>query len=87
MFIWSSSSAQTPSDLSQRLRRIEAKLDRILTHLDIRIDDIADDPGLNPMVRELAEKGRKIEAIRAYREETGSGLKEAKDAVDAFLGR
>lgn len=32
----------------------------------------------------LLREGRKIEAIKAYRERTGVGLKEAKDAVDAM---
>lgn len=35
-------------------------------------------------VRELIKSGNKIEAIRAYREITGVGLKEAKDAVEAM---
>lgn len=35
-------------------------------------------------VRALAE-GRVIDAIKRVREETGCGLKEAKDRVDAFL--
>jgi ribosomal protein L7/L12 len=30
------------------------------------------------------ERGNKIEAIKAYRQATGTGLKEAKDAVEAF---
>ena len=30
----------------------------------------------------LLEQGRKLEAIKLYREQTGSGLKEAKDAVE-----
>ena len=34
----------------------------------------------------LLEEGNKIEAIKLYREETGAGLKEAKDAVEA-VGR
>lgn len=33
-------------------------------------------------VRALATSGRKIDAIRLYRELTGRGLKESKDAVD-----
>lgn len=33
---------------------------------------------------ELLRKGRKIEAIKAYRARTGAGLKEAKDAVEAL---
>jgi ribosomal protein L7/L12 len=32
----------------------------------------------------LIERGQKIEAIKQYRERTGSGLKEAKDAVEAL---
>jgi ribosomal protein L7/L12 len=32
----------------------------------------------------LLQQGRKIEAIRLYRERTGVGLKEAKDAVEAM---
>jgi ribosomal protein L7/L12 len=32
----------------------------------------------------LLKAGRKIEAIQLYRQETGSGLKEAKDAVEAI---
>ncbi len=35
-------------------------------------------------VREQIERGNKVEAIRLYREATGVGLKEAKDAVDAM---
>ena len=30
----------------------------------------------------LLEQGRKIEAIKLYREQTGAGLKEAKEAVE-----
>ena len=33
-------------------------------------------------VEELVRRGRKIEAIRRYREQHGVGLKDAKDAVD-----
>jgi ribosomal protein L7/L12 len=35
-------------------------------------------------VSDLVAQGNKIEAIRRYREATGLGLKEAKDAVDAL---
>jgi ribosomal protein L7/L12 len=35
-------------------------------------------------VKELIEAGNKIEAIKVYRELTGVGLKESKDAVDAM---
>ncbi|MCW5954672.1 MAG: ribosomal protein L7/L12 [Propionibacteriaceae bacterium] len=35
----------------------------------------------------LLASGRKIEAIKRYREATGLGLKEAKDAVDYWEAR
>jgi large subunit ribosomal protein L7/L12 len=35
----------------------------------------------------LLEQGQKIEAIRIYREKTGAGLKEAKDAVEALAAK
>jgi ribosomal protein L7/L12 len=41
---------------------------------------------LSDRVKQLAgDPARKIEAIKAYREETGAGLPEAKEAVEAFL--
>jgi ribosomal protein L7/L12 len=43
-------------------------------------------PPLSRHVMEIAsDPGRKISAIKAYREETGLGLKEAKDAVEAWI--
>ena len=45
-------------------------------------------PGAEPdwlaEVRDLVARGNKIEAIKVYRERTGLGLKEAKDAVEAL---
>jgi ribosomal protein L7/L12 len=40
-------------------------------------------------VRSLLDQGPKIEAIKVYREATGAGLKEAKDAVEnlEYLGK
>ena len=87
MFSWSAPAPEFPNDAAKRLRRIESKLDRILDHLGIRQEDLTADPDLSPTVRELADKGQKINAIKAYREETGAGLKDAKEAVDAYLGR
>lgn len=34
--------------------------------------------------RRLVTEGKYIEAIKVYREKTGAGLKEAKDAVDRY---
>lgn len=42
--------------------------------------------GVSPEVRDLARRGRKIEAIKLHREQTGVGLKDAKDAVERDTG-
>jgi ribosomal protein L7/L12 len=39
---------------------------------------------LKEEIRTLVLSGRMIEAVKLYRERTGAGLKDAKDAVDAI---
>ena len=65
--------------VAQRLDRVERKVDLILDNLGINVQPLVIDG-----VAELLAAGRKIEAIKLYRERTGMGLKEAKDAVDRF---
>ncbi|MFF0790018.1 ribosomal protein L7/L12 [Streptomyces spiralis] len=65
------------SRADRRMARVEHKLDLILDHLGLREDD----PRLEE-VTGLLRAGKRMEAIKVYREATGAGLKEAKDAVD-----
>ena len=45
------------------------------------------DPNLNAKEQELASDPKmKIAAIKAYRDRTGAGLREAKDAVENWIG-
>lgn len=44
------------------------------------------DPDVAERVRAIALGGRKIEAIKLLRSETGMGLKEAKETVDDLVG-
>ncbi|MFH8409429.1 ribosomal protein L7/L12 [Streptomyces sp. NPDC018019] len=64
--------------LDRRLRYMDRKLDLIMEHLGI------EETGPEGMaeIDALLLKGRKIEAIKRYRELTGAGLAEAKEAVD-----
>lgn len=62
-----------------RLRRVERKLDTIINHMGIVINS-----GVDPQLLELVREGKKIEAIKLYRESTGVGLKEAKDFVESL---
>lgn len=75
-----------PSD-AIRIRRIEAKLDLILSELKLEYVDPATPAGLSNEVKALADDpAQKIAAIKLHRDQTGLGLKEAKDAVEAYIG-
>jgi Ribosomal protein L7/L12 C-terminal domain len=60
-------------------RGLERKVDLILKHLGI-------DPnqGVDAEIMKLVNAGEKIKAIKLYREQTGVGLKEAKDYVESL---
>jgi len=71
-----------------RLARLERKTDAILRHLNIDYVDPASPERLSEEVQMLAnDPAKKIQAIKLHRELTGLGLKEAKDAVEAFISR
>ena len=44
-----------------------------------------DNPVLESKIRSMLAQGKKIEAVKIYREEYGIGLKEAKDAVEILI--
>jgi hypothetical protein len=74
-----------PADAA-RLRRLEAKLDLLLKQLGFEYQGPDTPAGLSAEVKALAEDpARKIAAIKLHREQTGLGLKEAKDAVEAYI--
>ena len=76
-----------PTDAA-RLARLERKLDAIIKQLNIPYVEVESPEGLSPEVQQLAnDPTRKIEAIKLHREQTGLGLKEAKDAVEAYMTR
>jgi ribosomal protein L7/L12 len=74
--------------LRERLRVLEAQVAHLYGHLGV-------DPGavpppsteMDPDVVQLINSGKKINAIKLYRERTGLGLKEAHNAVEAFERR
>ena len=63
--------------LNRRTAQLTRKVDLILVHLGIEEPQ----PELAP-VRALIVEGKKLHAIKAYREITGADLKEAKEAVE-----
>ena len=67
-----------------RISRIEAKLDAVMAHGGVRFDPLSD---VDPSVANALAQGETILAIKRYREATGVGLKEAKDAVEELRRR
>ena len=62
--------------------RMQRQLDAIMKNLGL-VEPPASRPGaLSSQVAALIGAGRKIEAIKLYRQETGEGLKQAKAAVE-----
>ena len=70
--------------LKQKVRTLEYQLNFILDHLQL-IPPREPEPRVSPEILDLVRDGRKIEAIKLYREETGVGLKEAKDYIDSLM--
>ncbi|MEV5719152.1 hypothetical protein AB0L41_35140 [Amycolatopsis mediterranei] len=72
------------SSTDRKLGRVDRRLARVERKLDV----IADRLGVSTEEPELAEvtallrQGKKIQAIKAYRDRTGADLKEARDAVE-----
>ena len=72
--------------LKSRINELEEKLQIVYRKLNMDYanpDPLANsDPALSPQVQEALRRGNKIEAIKVYRELTGVGLAEAKQAID-----
>jgi ribosomal protein L7/L12 len=84
--------------VNERLRALEVHAERVGRQLGVPFGDpsvvarssvapsvtAASASGITEDVVALARGGKKIEAIKRYRELTGVGLREAKDAVDGI---
>ncbi|EST24241.1 ribosomal protein L7/L12 [Streptomyces roseochromogenus] len=68
------------SRADRRVARVEHKLDLILGHLGLQEDD----PRMDEVIA-LARDGKRVQAIKVYREMTDVGLKEAKEAVERLV--
>jgi ribosomal protein L7/L12 len=69
------------AELKSRVTQLEQKLEFLLQALGLESKGTVIQ---NSAIIEQLRLGNKINAVKLYREQTGVGLKEAKDAVDAF---
>lgn len=73
--------------LQSRINELEDRLKFLYQRLNIEYADPHSDPVHSPAIQDALRRGNKIEAIKIYRESTGVGLAEAKQAVEAFASR
>jgi ribosomal protein L7/L12 len=73
--------------LRSRINELEERLNFLYRRLNIEYLDPNSDPTLSPQIQEALRRGNKIEAIKIYRELTGVGLAEAKEAIDRLESR
>jgi ribosomal protein L7/L12 len=71
--------------MEERLEKIEAHLEQLFDHLDLKprggsADEI--DPASDPEIQDLLTKGNALQAAKRYQERTGVSLDEAKRAID-----
>ena len=70
-------------DLRQRVAKLERQVAFLIQSSGLRY---VDEPpsGVSPEIMDLVQRGQKIQAIKLYRQETGVGLREAKEFIDAL---
>ncbi len=70
-------------ELNQRVAKLERQVAFLLEHLGVQYQDHPTQD-VSPEILDLVRRGRKIEAIQIYREQTGASLKLAKDFIDSL---
>jgi ribosomal protein L7/L12 len=68
--------------LRSQVNELEDRLKFLYRRLNIEYADPNSDPSLAPQIQDALRRGNKIEAIKIYRELTGVGLAEAKQAIE-----
>ena len=68
--------------LKARIAELEDRLKFLYRHLNIEFLENNSDPVSSPQIQAALREGNKIAAIKIYREMTGVGLAEAKQAID-----
>ena len=72
-------------EIQQRLALIESRVEQLFEHLDLRPRDPAGEGDAvdDPEIQDLLAKGNVAQAVKRYRELTGSGIADAQRAIDA----
>jgi ribosomal protein L7/L12 len=69
-------------EIKQRLALVEARLEQLFEHLDLKPREPTADPSQDPEIQDLLAKGNEAQAVKRYRELTGVGIAEAHRAIE-----
>ena len=70
-------------ELRQRVATLERQVAFLMAHLGVTYHE-EPDQGVSPEIVDLVRQGRKIQAIKLFRQETGADLRTAKEFVDSL---
>lgn len=70
-------------ELGQRVSKLERQVAFLMQELGLAYQDPPNDMA-SPEILDLLQRGLKLQAIKLYREETGVGLKQAKEFIESL---
>ncbi len=68
--------------LRRKVRQLEAQVETLMKKLNLKYQEEQDE--IPPEVYDWLLQGKKIEAVKAYREATGASLKTAKEVIESL---
>ncbi len=68
--------------LRRKVRQLEEQVEILMRKLNLKYDKREDE--IPPEVYDWLLQGKKIEAVKAYREATGASLKTAKEVIESL---
>ena len=72
------------SEMKTQLCKVNKELEKMALHIGAEEVNHINDEKVLESLKDLVKKGRKISAIKKYRNITGKGLKESKEKIDNF---
>jgi len=75
---------QELEEIKMRLTKLESQMDFLFRRMGIASRDVPE-WSASPDILELVKKGDKNAAIRAFMDETGAGLKDAKNYIESLM--
>ena len=70
-------------ELRQRVDKLEHQVAFLMANLGVEYQD-EPNQGVSPEIMDLVRRGKKMQALKLFRQETGADLKTAKEFIDSL---